>query len=103
MEQVLLQQHINLLILSNKYLSSNIRRILEYIILYIAIIIFLILFILHSIYITNSTNISVNCIMMYMKHINTVREISRIKATCYFPAKQMCTLVVLTSPEGSTT
>jgi len=70
MEQVLLQQHINLLILSNKYLSSNMRRILEYLILYIAIIIFLILFILHSIYITNSTNISVNCIMMYMKHIN---------------------------------
>lgn len=65
MEQVLLQQHTRLVRDTSKVLNPRVRRIIEFITLCIAFICMFTLFILHMIYITNSSNTAVNCIMTY--------------------------------------
>ena len=65
MEQVLLQQHTRLVRDTSKVLNSRVRRIIEFMTLFIAVICMFTLFILHVIYITNSSNSTVNCIMTY--------------------------------------
>mmetsp|Transcript_24603 Transcript_24603/g.54693 ORF Transcript_24603/g.54693 Transcript_24603/m.54693 type:complete len:159 (+) Transcript_24603:182-658(+) len=62
MEQVLLQQHVRLMRTTN-YLPHRTRKAIEYLTLTVALLCALSLFVLHLIYITNSSNARVNCLL----------------------------------------
>jgi hypothetical protein len=62
MEQVLLQQHVRLMFTTN-YLPHRTRKAIEYLTLTVALLCALSLFVLHLIYITNSSNARVNCLL----------------------------------------
>ncbi len=65
MEQVLFEQHAGLVRRVKMVLNGPMRKTLEVITLLTAIACAIFLFILHIIYVTNSSNVNVNCLMTY--------------------------------------
>ena len=77
MEQVLLQQHVRLLRLTNSVLNPATRRCIEFSTLALAITTGVILFLVHLTYVTNSANEDVNCIMATLQSNLQLRELPR--------------------------
>ena len=65
MEQVLFEQHVRLVHRVKSVLGPGLRRVIELTTLFVAITSAISLLILHAIYITNSSNSHVNCLMTY--------------------------------------
>lgn len=65
MEQVLFEQHVRLVNGVNRVVGPKLRLVIEIATLLVAVACAISLFILHVIYITNSSNSHVNCLMTY--------------------------------------
>ena len=70
MEQVLFEQHVRLVNGVNKVFHPRARTVLEVVTFLVAVVCAIALFILHIIYVTNSSNSNVNCLMTYFDSHN---------------------------------